>query len=123
MKKYYVLITMFTLFVVQTTTASDDWSNEDYYRHAAVTTLKAIDFLQTMKIARDPQNYHEKNPILGRHPSETDVELYFIGTYAAQTALVYFLPSDYRTWAQYLFIGLSGACVINNFSIGLGFGF
>jgi hypothetical protein len=103
--------------------AFDDWSDADIYRHAVFTGLKLIDFSQTLKIAREPEKYHELNPLLGSHPSERDVVVFFIGSYIAQTALVHVLPSQYRPWAQYVFIGVSGACVVNNFSIGLGVGF
>ena len=101
----------------------DDWSQTDYTRHAVWTSVYAIDFSQTLKIAREPEHYRERNPLFGEHPSEGKVAAMFIGGYVAQTALVHILPSKYRPWAQYVFIGVSGACVINNFSVGLGVGF
>jgi hypothetical protein len=76
-----------------------------------------------MKIAREPERYHECNPLLGRHPSEGQVAAYFVGSYIAETTLVHILPSNYRPWAQYVFIGISGVCVIKNFSVGIGVGF
>ena len=75
-------------------------------RHGIFTALTALDMSQTLKIAREPDRYHEHNPILGNHPSESDVLIYFGVTWAAQTALVHILPSDYRPWAQYVFIGM-----------------
>jgi|GEM_PF-3307426 len=108
---------------VNKTLAFDEWSDADITRHAVWTSLYLVDFSQTLKIAREPENYHERNPLIGDHPSEGKVAAMFIGGYIAQTALVHVLPAAYRPWAQYVFIGVSGACVINNFSVGLGIGF
>jgi hypothetical protein len=92
-------------------------------RHVVFTGLKLADFSQTMKIADNPDDYYELNPILGKHPSREDVIFYFVGTYVAETALAYLLPDEYRPWFQYLLIGSSAICVGNNLSIGLGVGF
>ena len=100
-----------------------NWSRSDTYRHAALTGLMALDYAQTMKIAREPEHYHEMNPILGRHPSEAEVSAYFASAYAIKTAVAVALPPEYRKWWQYALIGFSGACVANNLVIGLGIGF
>jgi hypothetical protein len=103
--------------------AFDPWSRDDIARHVVWTQLKTIDFLQTLKIARDQDKYHEVNPLLGEHPEQWQVAAYFASSYIVQTAIIHILPSDYRPLVQYLFIGFNGACVANNLSIGLGFGF
>lgn len=121
--KSIVFVLVIMLCVCPMAQAFDDWSDADLTRHAIFTSLKMIDFSQTLKIAREPEKYYEVNPILGSHPSEGKVAVFFIGSYIAETALVHVLPSEYRPWAQYVFIGVSGACVINNFTIGLGVGF
>jgi hypothetical protein len=88
-----------------------------------LTALKAIDYAQTMKIADNPDKWYERNPILGRHPSGQEVTTYFAVSYLATTAIAVALPAPYRAWWQYAVIGVSGACVANNLSIGIGFGF
>ena len=103
--------------------ANGGWTREDTYRHIALTTLKAVDYAQTMKIAREPDKYHEENPLMSKHPSETEVTLMFAGGYIAETAIAMALPTPYRSWWQYLRIGMSAACVGRNLSIGLGVGF
>ena len=39
--------------------------------------MQGIDMLQTLEIANNDA-YYEKNPILGKHPSEAQVVTYFI---------------------------------------------
>ena len=102
---------------------SGGWSRDDTYRHAAFTTLMAVDYSQTMKISREPDKYRERNPFLGEHPSEAAVTGWFIGTYAANTAIAMALPPKYRAYWQYISIGIETGSVANNFHIGLGFGF
>ncbi len=99
------------------------WTRQDTYRQAALTGLMAIDYAQTLKISREPDRYHEVNPILGNHPSAAEVSGYMLSTYLFKTAVAAALPVEYRKWWQYAMIGSSGACVGNNLSIGLGVGF
>ena len=99
------------------------WTKNDTYRHTALTALIAVDYAQTMKIAREPENFKENNPILGEHPSEQEVTLYFASAYALTTATAMLLPPEYRKWFQYIVIGGQVGVVANNFHVGLGFGF
>lgn len=102
--------------------AYSQWTQEDTYRHAALTALTVVDYSQTMKIAREPERYHEHNPLLGSHPSAARVTAHFIGAYALATAAAFALPAPYRKYFQYVAIGVETGCVANNFTIGLGFG-
>jgi hypothetical protein len=99
------------------------WSKADIYRHGAFTALMAIDYAQTMKIADNPNDYHERNPILGNNPSRAEVTAYFLTSYAIVTALAVVLPTEIRPYLQYGAIGVEAVTVGNNLSIGLGFGF
>lgn len=102
----------------------------------AQIVLHSIDWLQTLKIARNPDKYYEKlNFILREHPSENEVNLY-MGVYLLSTVIMeYYAPDILETFGfnrkqarmgrkifQGIFIMSSGYCVWNNFSIGLGFG-
>jgi hypothetical protein len=118
----YVVIVLILVFPA-VSSAFDPWSLEDVSRHVVFSQLKLIDCLQTLKIARDQDRYYERNPILGEHPEQWQVAAFFISSYLVETAAVHAMPSSWRPWAQYLLIGVSGACVANNLSIGLGFGF
>jgi hypothetical protein len=99
------------------------WTREDTYRQAALTAAMTVDYAQTMRIAREPDKYHERNPIMGAHPSELQVTGYFIGAYALTTLTAMAMPEPYREYFQYVVIGVEGAAIANNLSIGLGFGF
>lgn len=78
---------------------------------------------QTLRIADNPDDYHEHNPILGNHPSKSEVLAYFGVSYFVVTTAAIFLPPEIRPYLQYAVIGISAAAVGNNLSIGLGFGF
>ena len=103
--------------------AFDAWSDQDYIMHGVFTALHGVDMMQTLKIARNADEYTERNPILGDNPNQTQVVVYFASTWVAQTALVHVLPSAWRPYAQSVMIAVPVGAVINNFSIGLGFGF
>ncbi len=99
------------------------WTKGDTIRHSTYTTLWAIDYLQTTRIADQPEKYKELNPFLGEHPSKQDVTIWFGATYTAYTAIAIVLPSPYREWWHYSGITVEAVCVGNNYRIGLGFGF
>lgn len=117
------LINLAILSLIVSGCTYSQWTREDTYRQAAVTAVMTVDYMQTMKIAREPDKYHERNAILGKHPSELQVTGYFIGAYALTTLTAMALPEPYREYFQYVVIGVEGACVANNLSIGLGIGF
>jgi hypothetical protein len=83
----------------------------------------AIDYAQTMKISDNPNDYHEHNPIIGRHPGREAVTIYFLTSYVLVTSLAVVLPTEIRPYLQYGAIGVEAVAVGNNLSIGLGFGF
>ena len=114
-KPLIVLVVMFSL-------GCSTWTRQDTIRHASFTALMAIDYAQTMRIADNPDRWHEHNPIMGDHPSSRYVTLYFIGSYAVSTAIAALLPAPYREWWQYSAITVEAACVGNNYTIGLGVG-
>jgi hypothetical protein len=45
------------------------WRSEDTKRELLYTIPAVIDYFQTLDIVANPEIYHEKNNILGRHPS------------------------------------------------------
>lgn len=63
--------------------------------------LQGIDMLQTLEIANN-DDYYEKNPILGKHPSEAQVVTYFIARGFAHFHLTKMIPQRYRgLWHGY----------------------
>mgnify|MGYP006863133829 FL=1 len=99
------------------------WTRADTYRQVGVVGLSGIDWLQTRKIAQNPDRWYERNPVLGRHPSIEKVDAWFAGTIAVNTAVAMILPPGWREGWQYVSIGWEGTMVGNNMSIGLGIGF
>lgn len=107
---------------------AESWNTEEAVLEVVWQGLHLLDWGTTLDIVSRPDEYHEINPILGDHPSRGKVNLY-MGLGAVLHPLVtHVLPRDAevfglsfkprRIW-QGVTIMVSGACVANNFSIGL----
>jgi len=99
--------------------AAADWSGADTARQAAFLALGVADWGQTLSIARHPESMGETNPLLGRHPSVAEVNRYFALALTAHSAIAQALPRPYREAWQYVWIGLEGRAVRNNWRAGL----
>ena len=111
-------ILAFLLFV-STSAFADEWTSTDTKREAVYLTLHTLDWAQTRNIARNPDKWYEQNAVLGKHPSVSQVDRYFITTGVLQFAIAYYLPAEYRKAFQYVTIGIEGGAVAHNFSIGI----
>jgi hypothetical protein len=99
------------------------WSKTDLALEAGFLTLHGIDWTQTNDIARNPDKWHENNPILGKHPSVSEVNLVMGAMAVIQPLVAHLLPTPYRRpWIIGTMI-VKVACVANNLAIGLGWGF
>ena len=116
MKK--LLISFLICLIPTITFAADEWTKKDTAYQAAFLTLMAADWLQTKEIARNP-NYHERNFVLGRNPSQNEVDIYFLSTSILHTGIAYCLSKKYRRYWQYIFIGVEAGCVGHNYSTGI----
>lgn len=126
--KKVILVIAFLLLFCGSSQAFDEWTTEDTLWQAAVVALEIVDWGQTRYIARNPDDWYEMNPLLGRHPSTDQVDAYFAGGILIKAAVAYMLPTKYkifgyemnprRLW-QMANIGGSGACVAWNFSAGI----
>ena len=94
--------------------------------------IHVVDWGQTLDIAANPDRYHEINPIIGRHPSRGRVNLYMGASAILHPVVTWLLPEKAEVFGfefnpRWVWLGgtiaTSGACVINNNSIGLRFGF
>lgn len=99
--------------------AADKWSTRDKGLELSYQILHFIDWRQTRYIAKNPEDYYEMNPVLGKHPSTYKVDAYFIGTAIVHPIITHFLPQKYRPWWQAVTITMSGTCVINNYFVGI----
>jgi hypothetical protein len=102
--------------------ASDksEWTKGDTALQLTYTTLYAMDWAQTLHIARNPEKYYETNPHLGKHPSEGEVNSYFAAGLVLNTAVAYALPKPWRTVWQVGFIVDRYGYVRQNRNIGIG---
>src|SRR6185295_8693501 len=86
--------------------------------------LDGVDWAQTRRIAKNPQQFHETNPILGRHPSVGLVNNYFAAAALGHALLADKLPPDLAKIFQYGTIGFEAAEVgRNKFKFGIGMSF
>lgn len=111
------------LLLVSSSAFADEWTRTDTYREATYLMLHTMDWAQTRNIARNPDRWREQNYFLGKHPSVSQVDQYFIATGTLQFAVAYYLPAEYRKAFQYVTIGIEGGAVAHNFSIGVGIKF
>lgn len=81
-----------------------------------------LDYRQTKDIKNHP-GFTEKNPILGRNPSDGKIDRYFAAAALGSVAVVYLLPDEYRWY----FIGGVVAMQLNvighNKRVGVSFNF
>lgn len=84
----------------------------------ASNTSIAIDWLQTKEIARNP-NYYEKNEILGKYPSQNEVDLYFLGCLTGNTLLYYLIPEPWNKWFVVGVTVSQSKTIFDNHSIGI----
>lgn len=79
-----------------------------------------VDYAQTLQISRNPDRYHEINPILGgSHPSRDQVHAYMLGSGLAHVAIAYLLPKPYREIFQSGTLMIKIGIVKHNYDIGL----
>lgn len=55
--------------------------------------LLALDWKQTLRIAKLPEPYHETNWVLGRHPSDRRIGIYFSSWIAATILVAIWFPA------------------------------
>lgn len=112
-----IIIGIVVLAVVTSGCLGPKWSKQDIIRQTAAMTLTAIDWHQTRNgVVRT--GYYERNPILGEHPDQGTVDLWFLVGAALNLLIVDLLPADWRPYFQWGAIAVEGACVINNHRIG-----
>ncbi len=97
-----------------------EWSGSDTAREVVWQGLHVADWGQTLEIARNPVDYHEVNPVIGKHPSVRRVNLYMLSSAVVHAGVSYVLPEKVKVYWQYLSIGISAGCVARNYNIGLG---
>jgi len=115
---------VFGLILAQDCRAADAWTPEEKVGETIYLSLHTIDWLQTRYIATHPVcgagcEFHEINPVLGRHPSVDSVDIYFAVTTILQPIIANALPKKWR--APWIAAGvmLEFSLAAHNASIGI----
>lgn len=123
MKRLLISFAFFLLWAGVAHASDESFTKLDYVLAAAAFATTVGDWGQTRYIAKNPDRYYEKNPILGRHPSVRKVDAYFATMIVGGAVLAYNLPAEYRT----IFLGgvllVETTMLIRNKKIGIKFSF
>lgn len=87
----------------------------------ASTGLLVADWKQTQYIAAHSDTYHEKNPVLGRHPSRDIVNLYFAGVVLLHWNMKHVLTEHQSLWYYTGVVLLETLVVSRNLQLGIRF--
>jgi hypothetical protein len=107
---------------------SAEWTTADTAREAVYLGLHVADWGQTLQVAKHPDKYSEGNSLLGKKPSRSTVNRYFLLTGLGHVGVSYLLPRKAETfgieWApreawQYVTIGFEAGVVASNFQVGV----
>ena len=104
----------YCLIVVSFNCHAGDWTSEEKSLELVYDISTAIDWTQTLRI---DSRYHETNPILGKHPTQSTINIYM-----PTSMLLHYLISDHlenRKAFQYFTLGVEMNTIYMNFRIGL----
>ena len=117
---------------------ADEWSHSDTIRESGYQVLAGLDWLQTLQLTKSyagkswvvvhdggietvyhkPPSY-EQNVILGRTPSRSRINAYFLSTGILHYYVAKALPTKYRAPFQYVTIGIEISAVAHNYAMGI----
>lgn len=101
---------------------ADTWTDQQRVLATALAAATVVDWAQTRYIATHPE-YHETNPIIGKHPRIGKVNTYFAASLLGGAIVLDALPSHYRDYALKAGLVLELLVVANNARIGIGMKF
>jgi hypothetical protein len=118
-----LIATLLLLLSLQTQAQTREWSDEEKAWGAVTGTLLLADWSTSQNMShRYNEGYYERNPLLGTHPSNNTINLYFL-----IAAPLIFLTADqvpeYRKIILQSVSVLELIAVGNNLRIGLHFQF
>ena len=96
------------------------WTLDQKQIGAVMLAAAVIDYGQTMTIARSRGYWHEYNPLIGYHPSQMRVNIYFAVVPAVAYLALDALPSDTRTTAMKILAITQLGFVGRNAYLGIG---
>ena len=96
------------------------WNQETTARELCFLFSLSKDWKQTLDISKNPDKFSEANPILGEHPDERKVHVYFAGCALTHALIAYMLPPEYSKIWQVTWIGIQSSVTDHNHENGLG---
>lgn len=106
-----------SLLLWSTNAHSKEWSDREKQLFTAYAGLTLIDVAQSHSAMRDPCDcFKEGNPVFGSYVSNEEL---LLASAVSMYAMHYLIEEDAPDWMLYTMIGLRGAVVINNHSVGV----
>ena len=97
----------------------DQWTTQDTVLELVYLGLHIVDWQQTLKIADNPDVYHERNRLLGPHPSRARVNAHFASLAVIHATVAYFMPRSGRNIFFATTISFEAGVIYGNHAIGL----
>jgi hypothetical protein len=125
-----IIHTLFALLLLAGI-ARADWTSAEIGKEVSWELIHMLDWGTTLDIADRPDEYREvglARAFIGDHPSRGEVNIYMGISAVLHPVATHLLPNkahifgvewNPRAWWQNITIIGSGACVVNNFGVGL----
>ncbi len=113
-------ITVYSILLAFCLVGCTSWNKTDLALEGVFFASHAVDWMQTNTIARNPDKYHEHNPILGKHPKVSEVNLVMGIMAVVQPVIAHILPSPYRRAWIISTTAVKLGMIANNFKVGIG---
>jgi len=99
------LILLLLILFLSTSIAGKELTKPEKVGELAFQTVNFIDMMQTLEIVQHDDLYYETNPILGKHPQQHEVLLYFMARGVLHYEVTKWLPEKFRiTWLTVTFL-------------------
>lgn len=110
------------LFLVLTSTAAhaEPWTRLDSAIEATVLASLAVDYVQTVRICRDPiiPTHEETNPVMGTRGDRVPPEAYFATVAVAHVIAARVLPQPWRGISQGVVLSFQARSIAINWEAG-----
>ncbi|MCG8473245.1 MAG: hypothetical protein MI742_15500 [Desulfobacterales bacterium] len=97
----------------------NSWNKETTARELCFLFTLYQDWKQTRVIAANPNRFKETNPILGKHPTRSEVDTYFTACALGHAMIAYMLPPRASKIWQTMWIGIQSDVIEGNSEVGV----
>ena len=120
MKKIFIILVMAICLSGCASHYGAGWDKTDTTLAITGAALHVIDWGQTRYIAKHPNEHYEYNPIIGNHPSTSQVDLYMLASGLAVPIIAGAIDPKYRKYFLGGYVVLKTGLVIHNSNQGIG---